>query len=518
MSPGPDLAWLGRADRSDQCGLSGFQPADHLLCRRGEHRAGFGPSPVSLGGNFIFNVAAQSGVALEVGATNLNFDLTVGTTNPLKVLSFTQTASGAAAFAILDDGAIAGTAPLSFQTGLVGISGTMTLAVDTLASTDYPSSGPSAGTFTATVSTPNGQVNLNFSNTPTPPIFQVQVSNGNIHLGSIAFPVPNFSVVINTGPSVANPPEIDLDQGTTQLVTVDSSGNIQTPGLASVSTAVSTLLSNLYSNLDNPDPAQLAGMLQQLISWLTSAASSSILKTQIPFTGGTTIGQVLNWGQVLIGQLYSPMVTSELQSSSVQEAITARTTNASGALMLTVGSTTDSVQLPGVSYDSSISDSDTNSLLYQLNMAINKTSLKGAVVAQWDSSGYLELAPVQSGTTVSLSGTDNTGLGFTVQNGELRSTVQEAITAGSVSNATLQLQLGTNGSTQTQTAAVTINGLTYSGSILSDAGSLLQQLNTDIGNVKLSDGTPLSNDVVAQFDANGFLSIALTSTARSRIR
>jgi hypothetical protein len=365
---------------------------------------------VSLSGNFLFSIpnAADNPIpneVFEVGETNLNFDLKAGSTT---VVSFNQTASQTGALVIASDGTsttIAAQATLQFQSGLVGISGTIQLQVNT-----------TGNAVNTTVNTTDGTVALVLTATPQ---FEVAVTNGYIHLGSIAFPF-SFNVVISGG-------NIQLLQSgsNTLLVQVDSSGNITYPGI----TNAASLLSNL-ANLDSPDPAQLAGLLQQLASWLTTLTSSNLLKILIPFTGGTTIGQALNWAQVFINGVYSHLVTAELQSSMVQESgptIAAGSVN--GTLGLQLGSNNAS-QTPGpaqtltlnFSYDTSTSNSnsDTSSLLYQLNQIINgNTTLAGNVVAQWDKDGFLSIAltpkAVAAGMTLSMTKATNLGgLGFTL--------------------------------------------------------------------------------------------------------
>src|SRR5439155_910437 len=169
-----------------------------------------------------------------LGVQDLHLDLKAGS---LAVASFNH---GAGAF-IMNAAGIAGVASLQFQVGILGLSGTITLEVNT---TNSP-------IVNVTVSTPGGPININLPNTN---YLRVCVTNGYIHLGSVAVSLLSFQVVISGGNVVFEP-----KGGGAPYVTIQSNGSIVLGSLSS-------------GNFDfgKADPFQFVSMLKQLVDWIDS--------------------------------------------------------------------------------------------------------------------------------------------------------------------------------------------------------------------------------------------------------
>ena len=327
----------------------------------------------TLNGNFVFTIPPSGSAEIfDIGETNLNFDLKLGSTS---IISFSQTSGQQGAFIATSTG-IAGTAALQFQTGLISLSGTISITINTTG----------APTTATTVSEPGGGT-YNLPIISDSPSFEIEVSNGDIHLGSAAIPIPTIYLLFNSG-------NIRLEDGSMNpLIDIDPSGTVtQDAGFTS-------LLNNIpvLSLLNNPDPNALLLNLQQIVTWLTSLAGSSILQTQIPFTGGTTIGQALNFAQGFVSQVYSYMVNIELQSS-IQSSSTVSGMFSGDSITLEIGSgvtpafgAAQTITLANGNY-SSCTD-----IINAINAAIDGNSaLKGNVMAQTDADGFLSITLTQA--------------------------------------------------------------------------------------------------------------------------
>src|ERR1043166_4041396 len=131
----------------------------------------------TLGGNFAFERSNSDPNQLKVSVTDLHLDLKAGS---FTVASFNH---GTGAF-VIGSGGIAGVASLEFQTGIVGISGTIGLELNTTNSA-----------VNTSVLTPTGSTLINLTNT-----HYVKVTvHGYLHLGSVALPV-DLEVIITPTP------------------------------------------------------------------------------------------------------------------------------------------------------------------------------------------------------------------------------------------------------------------------------------------------------------------------------
>lgn len=233
---------------------------------------------VTLGGNFAFEVSDADSNLIKIGVSELHLDLSAGS---VTVASFNH---GAGAF-LISSGGIAGVATLQFQAGMIGISGTIGLEVNT-----------TNAAVNTSVTTATGTTAIHLTNT-----HYVLVSvQGFLHLGSAALPF-NFNVVINTGTGAIE----FRQQGTnTLLVSISPTGAI-TSGLS-------------FSDFAEPGPFEFVSMLKQLGVWIDSFRDSSIFNLDIPFTGGKTLGDAFDWSQLFIDSIYSHMVSVEIQSTSVR--------------------------------------------------------------------------------------------------------------------------------------------------------------------------------------------------------
>lgn len=234
---------------------------------------------VALGGNFAIEISNSNANQLKVGVTDLHFDLKAGT---FTVASFHH---GTGAF-IITDGGLAGVASLQFQTGVVGISGTINLEVNT-----------TSAAVNTSVTTASGTTNINLTNTH----YLLVGVNGFLHLGSVALPF-NFNVIMDTA---SNTVEFRQQGSNMLLVSISSSGAITT-GLS-------------FSDFARPGSFEFISMLRQLAEWLSSFRGASIFEVEIPFTGGKTLGDAFDWTQLFVDQIYSHMVSVEITSGSVRK-------------------------------------------------------------------------------------------------------------------------------------------------------------------------------------------------------
>lgn len=303
---------------------------------------------VVLGGNFVFErsqIDTNNDAALEnvfkISATDLHFDLKAGS---VSVVSFDN---GSGTFLITSNG-IAGTATLQFEAGIVGLSGTIGLQVNTTASPIVNASVPTAG----------GNVILNISGTN---FVQVNV-NGFIHLGSVALPF-NFYVKVS-GTTV----EFRRTSDNFLLVSVSNTGVITT-GLS-------------FSDFAAPGPFEFVSLLRQALIWIDSFRDADVFDVEIPFTGGTTLGEAFNWSQAFVDTIYSHMVSVELQSRSLalQTDSTASGNLINAKFKLQLGEE-DPVEIV-VNGAYSNADHNLNELVTAFNTALNTAGLAGRVEAR----------------------------------------------------------------------------------------------------------------------------------------
>ncbi|MCS7090886.1 MAG: Calx-beta domain-containing protein [Verrucomicrobiota bacterium] len=351
---------------------------------------------VVLGGNFSFERTVISGTPLfKVGAANLHFALKAGA---LTVVSFDR---GMGAFVINGSG-IAGEADLQFESGLVGLSGTIVLKLNTT----------NAG-VNVTVTLPASSRVLNL---PAGNFLEVRV-NGHLQVGSFALP---FDMIVRVSGGTVQFLRASDNQ---LLVAVDGAGNI----------TLGAPLSAL-TNFDfaQASPIQWVTMLRQLWQWLDSFQRSSLFDLTIPFTEGIKLRDVLNWPQLFTDTVYKYMVSVELQSRSLQDT-TLHTGPLPGvSLKIRLGNEepftltfTDSMGDP---------NSRTGSELVQLlNNALASTPLDGRVVARINKNRQVVLALTESevakNTTLALvdANAEAAALGFGPGDGDDQTVDQSAV-------------------------------------------------------------------------------------------
>jgi Ca2+-binding RTX toxin-like protein len=315
---------------------------------------------VTLGGDFVFektqiNVDANPGLedVFKVGVSNLAFGLKAGT---LEVLTFTH---GSGGFFITPAG-VAGSVDVQFGTGLLSLSGTVRLDVNTTG----------AAVSAVTVPLPSGNRVLNLSAATT---LVVTVTNARIHLGSASFPFPSLKVSMVAGTVV-----VQSADGATTYVTIDSSGNITT-GLS-------------FSDFAAPGPFEFVSMLRQALVWMDAFSGSDLFQAEIPFTGGKTLGDALAWSQLFADEVYSMMATMELQSRSLAlQTVNAGTglpetrsgSIAGATFKLQLGSeaaVTVTISAAAVPYSNA--DNNLDELTAALNTALATAGLAARVVAR----------------------------------------------------------------------------------------------------------------------------------------
>ncbi|MCX8108130.1 MAG: hypothetical protein N3G20_04930, partial [Verrucomicrobiae bacterium] len=245
---------------------------------------------VSLGGNFVIergqidtNGDSVPESVLKLGVTHLHFALKAGS---LSVVSF----DNGTGVMILTSAGLVGEADLQFEAGLVGLSGTIQLKLNT--------TGVSVSN--AQVTTPSGARVISL---PAGNYVQVRV-DGNIHIGSFALP---FQMIVKVaGDSV----EFRRAADNVLIVEVNSAGQFAMgPPLAAI------------TNFDfaKASPIEWVVLLRQLGQWFDSLSESSLFDIEIPFTGGVTLGETFDWSQLFVDSIYKYMVSVELQSKSMFE-------------------------------------------------------------------------------------------------------------------------------------------------------------------------------------------------------
>ncbi len=367
---------------------------------------------VTLGGNFSFERSDSDPAKLKVGVTNLHLDLKAGA---LAVASFYN---GSGAF-LIGSGGLAGVASLQFQTGIIGMGGTIALQVNT---TNAP--------VNSTVTTSTGSTLINLTNTN---YLRISVQ-GYLTVGSTTLNY-NFYVVVNTGTG-----SVEFWQQTPNslLITISSTGNITLgPALASL------------TNLDFAQPGsfEFVSMLRQLGIWFDAFRGSSIFNLEIPFASGTTLGDAFDWSQLFIDRIYSRMVSVEIQSVSVNDTTINTGALAGAVFQIQLGSATP-VAVAVTDTIGSAAQRSGNELVTLLNNAINATALAGQVLARINKDKQVTLAlsdsEIAKGTTLNLVAADAqiAALGFAPADSDITTTEHVGVLTARYSTEDFFAQLG----------------------------------------------------------------------------
>ena len=335
---------------------------------------------VTLGGNFVIEKAridTNNDSVLEdvfkLGVTDLHFALKAGT---FTVASF-HNGSGAL---ILKSTGLAAEADLEFDSGTVGLSGTLTLKVNTTG----------AAVTNASVTTPGGTQILNLT---TGNYVQVNV-DGHLHVGSFALP---FQLIVKvSGSSV----EFRRLSDNELLVSVSNTGAI----------TLGTPLSSL-TNFDfaQAGPFEWVMFLQQLGQWFDSFRESSLFNVDIPFTGGVSLGEAMDWTQVFLDTIYKHMVSTELQSRTMFDTTLNEGTLSGAILKVQLGD--EPVKTLTITDAIPNTNERTGTELVQLlNNAITAQALSARLVARINKDDQVVIAltenEIAEGTTLNLMDAD----------------------------------------------------------------------------------------------------------------
>ena len=232
------------------------------------------PNLIELGGNFTFSQVKTGGGTVAftgVKFEDLNFTLTAGA---LPIVGFHN---GTGEFAFTADG-VAGFANMEFDVGLIGMTGSMMMELNTT---------------NAAYSTSLGGFNINVTLTEA---LHVCV-NGNIQVGPLSLPA-DFVVEVDF---VANTVTFSGKGGSTVMVSIDSSGSI-THNLT-------------LPSFDQTSEHALFSMLKQVILFLDLFKETSVFKTEIPFTNGVTVGDAFDFAQLFIDNVFAKMASVEVSTS-----------------------------------------------------------------------------------------------------------------------------------------------------------------------------------------------------------
>ncbi len=224
-----------------------------------------------LAGDFTFSQVKDGGGAdafTGVKFDDLNLTLAAGA---LPIVAFHN---GTGEFAFTADG-VAGFASLEFDVGLVGMTGTMELELNTTA---------------VAYSTSLGGFNINVTLTEAMHI----CVDGNIQVGPASVPA-EFIIEINFATSEVT---FTGKNGSTIMVTIDSSGNI-THNIP-------------LPSFDQVTEHSLFSMLKQVILFLELFRETSVFETEIPFTDGVTVGDAFDFAQLFVDEVYAKMASVEL--------------------------------------------------------------------------------------------------------------------------------------------------------------------------------------------------------------
>ncbi len=335
---------------------------------------------VTLGGNFVIEKAridTNNDSVLEdvfkLGVTDLHFALKAGT---FTVASF-HNGSGAL---ILKSSGLAAEADLEFDSGTVGLSGTLTLKVNTTG----------AAVTNASVTTPSGTRILNLT---TGNYVQVNV-DGHLHVGSFALP---FQLIVKvSGTSV----EFRRLSDNVLLVSVSNTGAI----------TLGTPLASL-TNFDfaQAGPFEWVMFLQQLGQWFDSFRESSLFNVDIPFTGGVSLGEAMDWTQLFLDSIYKHMVSTELQSRTMFDTTLNEGTLSGAILKVQLGE--EPVKTLTITDTIPNTNKRTGTELVQLlNNAITAQALSARLVARINKDKQVVIALTESeiakGTTLNLMDAD----------------------------------------------------------------------------------------------------------------
>lgn len=252
-------------------------PAGDFFEVKGPLSIGFnaGGGAQKLSGVFTFtNVDANGQKFLGVKAEDLRLQIKAGTK---EVISFRE---GAGQFAINQVG-FGGKASLKFESGMIEVGGDIALEVNT-----------TGGLFQAT----EGGYNIVLA---TPNYLKITV-NGFIAVGPGAFNF-NFTITVDFAANTVIFSEVGALPANF-LVKVESDGDIILgPGLPDLPD---------FSSLGEGD---LLPMVKQFINWLDQFRNSSVFDLQIPFTGGKNLGDVLDYANWFIANVYPKVASVELR-------------------------------------------------------------------------------------------------------------------------------------------------------------------------------------------------------------
>ena len=247
---------------------------------------------INLNGDFTIersqldtNADAIDEAVLKVGVESLNFTLSAG---PLDVLSFSD---GLGAFVFTEEG-MAGAADLQFELGLVGLAGDILMEVNTL-----------DRAIEASVPVASGTVAFNYTDTS---FVHLCITDAFLQLGSTSVPVPG-GLLIDVDTSSGSVDVIEKDSGTV-LVSIASDGTITT-GLS-------------FDDFAIAGPFEFVSLLRQLLIWFSDMSDTEAFNAEIPFTD-TTLGDALDWAQLFLDDIYSKLISVELQSGADLEGLIA---------------------------------------------------------------------------------------------------------------------------------------------------------------------------------------------------
>lgn len=336
---------------------------------------------VVLGGSFVIERAVLAGQPVfKLGATHLHFALKAGS---FTVVSFDR---GSGAF-VLSGAGLAGEADLQFEAGVVGLSGSLVLKLNT-----------TGASLNATLTLPTGSRTLNL---PAGNYLEVRV-DGHLHLGSLALP---FQLRVRVSGGTV---EFRRLSDSELLVSIDAAGNL---------TLGPPLQSLVNFDFAKASPFEWVQFLRQLGDWFDAFAQSSLFDVEIPFTGGVTLGDAFDWSQLFVDTIYKYMVSVELQSRAVFETTVHTGPLAGAQLKIRLGegpvqtlTVTDTIGSPN-------SRSGTE-LVQLLNNAINAAGLAAQLVARINKDKQVVIAlredEIAKGTTLNLVDADAaaSGLGF----------------------------------------------------------------------------------------------------------
>lgn len=335
---------------------------------------------VVLGGNFVIERAridTNNDAILEdvfkLGVTDLHFSLNAGS---VKVVSFDH---GTGAL-ILSGAGLAAEADLQFEAGLVGLSGTMLLKLNT-----------TGGAVTnASVTTPAGTHVLNLASGN---YIQVNV-DGHLHIGSFALPFQLIVKVSGGGVEFRRAGDNEL------LVAVSGSGEI---------TLGAPLASLANFDFARASPIEWVVLLRQLGQWFDSLRDSSLFDVEIPFTDGVTLGEAFDWSKLFFDSIYKYMVSVELQSRSMFDTTVHNGALSGAVLRIQLGEETPLA----LTISDSVGDTnsrDGNELKALINSAIAVAALSGRLVARINKDKRVVIAltedEVAKGTTLNLVDAD----------------------------------------------------------------------------------------------------------------